>query len=429
MYIVGTLLTAVARIRANLNPKPTKGDVLSVEEAQAFDLNAIDKAFIDDPYPTLANLRAHDPVHFNPDGSLYLTRYEDVRAVYQDKSMVSDKTAAFSEKFGDGPLYTHHTTSLIFNDPPYHTTVRKLLAHAFTPRKLAEMEPLIEDIVDDLLNDLDGAGDVDFVSAFAMRLPTEVISFMLGVPREHRHKLRGFSLAILGALDPVISQERLQRGNEAVAEFGDMLNDLINHRRNNPERAGQGEVLEALIFGEFDGRVLTQEELIQNCIFLLNAGHETTTSLMANGVGMFLQAPDQYQLLVDNPDYIEPAVEEILRFESPLQIGNRLTSKDTEIGGKMIPAGTYIHTSIASANRDESIFDHADSIDFSRKPNRHIAFITGIHVCLGATLARYEGKIAFRKLIDRFPHMQPAGDPQRMPLARFRGYNQLPVRL
>ena len=397
-------------------------------DATSFDLNAIGRQFINDPYPTLANLREHDPVHFNPDGSIYLTRYEDVRAVYQDKTMVSDKTVAFKDKFGEGPLYTHHTTSLIFNDPPYHTTVRKLLAHAFTPRKLAEMEPLIENIVDSLLDDLHNAGDVDFVTAFAMRLPTEVISFMLGVPKEHRHKLRGFSLAILGALDPVVSDQRLHNGNEAVAEFSEMLDDLINHRRANPEGAGQGEVLESLIFGEFEGRRLTQEELIQNCIFLLNAGHETTTSLMANGAGMFLQAPDQYKLLCDRPELIENAVEEILRYESPLQIGNRLTSTDTEIGGVQIPAGTYIHTSIAGANRDPAIFTNPNTIDFTRSPNRHIAFITGIHVCLGATLARYEGKIAFRKLVERFPKMVAAGTPERMPLARFRGYSNLPVR-
>jgi len=402
---------------------------MSSDDARSFDLNAIDSAFINDPYPTLHNLRTHDPVHFNPDGSLYLTRYEDVRSVYRDRTMVSDKTNAFAKKFGKGPLFTHHTTSLIFNDPPYHTTVRKLLAHAFTSRKLAEMEPLIESIVDSLLDDLIDAGDVDFVQAFAMRLPTEVISFMLGVPREHRHKLRGFSLAILGALDPVISNERLNAGNDAVAEFGNLLGELIDHRRANPEGAGQGEVLEALIFGEFEGRKLTQQELIQNCIFLLNAGHETTTSLMANGMGMLLKAPDQYQLLRDHPEYIESAVEEILRYESPLQIGNRLTTADTTIAGVLVPAGTYIHTSIASANRDSSIFIDPDVIDFTRKPNRHISFITGIHVCLGATLARYEGRIAFKRLIKRFPNIVPAGTPVRMPLARFRGYSNLPVRL
>jgi cytochrome P450 len=401
---------------------------MTPNEALSFDLNAIDQAFIDNPYPTLESLREYDPVHYNPDGSIYLTRYEDVRAVYRDRTMISDKTAAFSEKFGTGPLYTHHTTSLIFNDPPYHTTVRKLLAHAFTNKKLLEMEPLIAAVVDSLLDELEDIDEADFVSVFAMRLPTEVISFMLGVPADHRHKLRGFSLAILGALDPVVSQDRLDAGNAAVAEFGELLDDLINHRRENPEGAGQGEVLEALIFGEFEGRRLTQEELIQNCIFLLNAGHETTTSLMANGVGMLLDAPQQYQLLVNHKEHTDTAIEEILRYQSPLQIGNRLTTVESNIGGKVVPAGTYIHTSIASANRDSRVFSNPDQIDFTRQPNRHLAFITGIHVCLGATLARFEGRIAFRRLIDRFPNMESAGTAERLPLARFRGYKRLPVR-
>jgi len=398
------------------------------EAALNFDLNAIGEDFINDPHPMLAQLREHDPVHRNPDGSIYLTRYEDVKAVYRDRSMVSEKTKTFAEKFGSGPLYTHHTTSLIFNDPPYHTTVRKLLSTAFTPRKLAEMEPLIEQIVDDLLDKLEGAGDVDFVSAFATQLPTEIISFMLGIPKESRPKLREYSLNILGALDPVRTKEQLNHGDESVAEFGALLNDLINQRRNNPDGAAQGEVLEALIFGEFEGRKLNQEELVQNCIFLLNAGHETTTSLMANGLGMMLEAPDQYQKLVDDPDLIAPAIEEILRYESPLQIGNRMTTEDSVIGGEKIPAGTYIHTSIAAANRDPDIFERANEIDITRKPNVHLAFITGIHVCLGATLSRYEGRIAFGKLVQRFPKLQATGEAVRMPLARFRGFNSLPVR-
>ena len=398
------------------------------EAALNFDLNAIGEDFINDPHPMLAQLREHDPVHRNPDGSIYLTRYEDVKAVYRDRSMVSEKTKTFAEKFGSGPLYTHHTTSLIFNDPPYHTTVRKLLSTAFTPRKLAEMEPLIEQIVDDLLDKLEGAGDVDFVSAFATQLPTEIISFMLGIPKESRPKLREYSHNILGALDPVRTKEQLNHGDESVAEFGALLNDLINQRRNNPDGAAQGEVLEALIFGEFEGRKLNQEELVQNCIFLLNAGHETTTSLMANGLGMMLEAPDQYQKLVDDPDLIAPAIEEILRYESPLQIGNRMTTEDSVIGGEKIPAGTYIHTSIAAANRDPDIFERANEIDITRKPNVHLAFITGIHVCLGATLSRYEGRIAFGKLVQRFPKLQATGEAVRMPLARFRGFNSLPVR-
>ena len=403
---------------------------MDVDSARSFDLNAIGADFIENPHPTLAALREHDPLHANPDGSLYLTRMEDVRFAYRHPAMLSDKTRAYRDKFGSGPLYTHHTTSLIFNDPPYHTVVRKLLAHAFTPRKLAEMEPLIGAIVDRLLDDIAREETVDIVDRFAKRLPTEVISFMLGVPLEHRDRLRGYSLAILGALDPSISRERLAAGNEAVAEFGALLSDLIDHRRDNRDRAAQGEVLEALIFGEHDGRRLSQDELVQNCIFLLNAGHETTTSLVANAVGAFMANKAEHRRLVADPSLAGAAVEEVLRFESPLQIGNRLASRDIDMpSGGTVRAGTYIHTSIAAANRDPSEFGEPDRFDITRRPNRHIAFITGIHVCLGATLARYEGRIAFEKLFTRFPDMEATGEAVRMPLARFRGWNRFDVAL
>lgn len=394
-----------------------------------FDLNAIDHAFIADPYPTLKALREQDPVHFNPDGSVYLTRHADVLKTYQSRAMLSDKKVEFGKKFGQCPLLTHHTTSLIFNDPPYHTVVRKLLAAAFTPRKLAEMEPLIASIVDRLIDRISDMNEIDFIDDFSTALPTEVISFMLGIPQEHRHKLRGFSTAILGALDPVVSPERLKSGNEAVTEFSELLDDLINHRRNHPDTAGQGEVLDSLIFGEVEGRRLNQEELIQNCIFLLNAGHETTTSFVGSAVGMLLEHPDQHQRLQDDPDLITPMVEEVLRYQSPLQIGNRLASQPIELSGLSLPAGTYIHTSIAGANRDPEVFDAPETFDIGRKPNKHLAFITGIHVCLGATLARIEGRIAVGRVVQRFPKIQLNGTPEIMPLARFRGYSTLPVRI
>jgi cytochrome P450 len=398
-------------------------------DIQSFDLNEIDKNFIENPYPVLDALRTHSPLHPNKDGSLYLTRYEDCLATYRSRDMLSDKTEQFGDKFGKCPLLEHHTTSLIFNDPPYHTVVRKLISGAFTPRKLREMETLIDGIVDRLLDDIEEKGDIDMVADFGMVLPTEIISFMLGIPEEYRRKLRGYSVSILGALDPVVSAEQMARGNDAVREFSAILNDLINHRRNNPEGAGQGEVLESLIFGEHDGRQLTQEELIQNCIFLLNAGHETTTSLVSNSVGLFLDHPDQHRALVKDPDLITSAVEECLRYESPLQIGNRQALVDMEIGGEIIPKGTYIHTSIAGANRDPAVFEDPHKFDIARKNNKHIAFITGIHVCLGATLARVEGRIALGKLVSRFPKMVANGPAVRMPLARFRGFTSLPVAL
>ncbi len=397
--------------------------------ARDFDLNAILPLFIENPYPTLDMLRQESPVHENSDGSVYLTRYQDCLAVYRSRDMLSDKTEAFGEKFGQCPLLEHHTTSLIFNDPPYHTVVRKLISGAFTPRKLREMEALIETIVDDLLDTIAEENTIDMVADFGTILPTEIISFMLGIPKEFRQKLRGYSISILGALDPVVSNERMHAGNQAVSEFSEILNDLINYRRENPDSAQQGEVLESLIFGEHEGRKLDQKELIQNCIFLLNAGHETTTSLVSNSVSLFLDHPEQHRKLLDDPTLIEGAVEECLRVESPLQIGNRHAATDFTFGDHKINKGTYIHTSIAGANRDPSVFADPHKFDIERKNNKHIAFITGIHVCLGATLARMEGRIALGKLLTRFPNMQRDGDAERLPLARFRGFTRLPVKL
>lgn len=394
-----------------------------------FDLMRIGPDFIANPFPMLHALRRESPVHRNADGSVFLTRHADCLKVYQSRDMLSDKTQEFGKKFGACPLYRHHTTSLIFNDPPYHTVVRKLISGAFTPRKLAEFEPLIDQIVDKLLDRVEELGELDLIEHFAKVLPTEIISFMLGIPESYRSKLREFSLAILGALDPVVPEARLQAGNAAVAEFSEILDDLINHRRDNPEGAARGEVLEALIFGEHEGRRLTQEELIQNCIFLLNAGHETTTSLVGNSIGILLDEPDQHQMLLKDPSLIDTAVEEFLRVQSPLQIGNRLAAADIELDDRTLPAGTYIHTSIAGANRDPAVFDGPDRVDITRKPNRHIAFITGIHVCLGATLARIEGRIAIGKFVSRFPNLQATGEKTLVPLARFRGYASLPIRV
>ena len=405
---------------------------VSAADIEGFDLNDIDEEFINNPFGVLKALRTHDPVHVNRDGSVYLTRHDDCLAVYQDRAMSSDKREAFGKKFGTGcPLHTHHTTSLIFNDPPYHTIVRKLLAAAFTPRKLREMEPLICDIVDGLLDRLEDLREFDFISAFAMALPTGIISFMLGIPEQHRHRLRGFSLAILGALDPVVPAERLKAGNEAVAEFSALLEDLIAHRRAHRGEAGPGEVLDALIFGEIDGRSLNSRELVQNCIFLLNAGHETTTSLVGNAIAMLLEHPREHRRLKDDPGLVVTAVEEVLRYQSPLQIGNRLARRDMTLpSGARLAEGTYIHTSIAAANRDPQVFSDPERFDISRaNAGKHLAFATGIHVCLGATLARLEGRIAIGRLIRRFPALQAAGKPELMNLARFRGYNRLPVRV
>ena len=399
--------------------------------ALAFDYQKIDQAYLDDPFPTYVSLREHDPVHRNPDGTYFLTRYEDVVLAMRHPAMSSDKTVDFKPRFGEGPLYTHHTTSLVFNDDPYHSRVRKLMSEAFTPRKMAELDPIIDQIVDGLLERLEGEGEFDVLRDFALALPTEIIADMLGVPEEHRHKMHNYSTLILGALDPIVSDEKMQAGHDAVEEFGALLEELIAKRREQPTGAEMGEVLVSLIFGEVEGERLSPLELVQNCIFLLNAGHETTANLVANGVGILLDFPDQMDRLREDPSLIKTAVEEFLRFQSPLQVGNRKALEEIEMGpegGKvLIPAGTFLHTCIGAANRDPEIFDDPEAVDIGRKPNPQIAFGIGKHICMGNTLGRIEGHTAIGKFVQKFPKLRLNGEKRFHGRARFRGLAQLPV--
>jgi len=340
--------------------------------------------------------------------------------------MSSDKKSEFGPKFGVGtPLYRHHTTSLVFNDPPLHTRVRKLLAAAFTPRALAALTPRIAAVVDGLLDRHAGDGRMDLVEDFAFRLPVEVICDMLGVPAGERAPFRRYSLAILGALEPVAGPERQQAGNAAVAEFSAYLDELISERAKQP--ADDRDILGVLIHGEVDGERLSRDELIQNCIFLLNAGHETTTNLIGNTVDALLRFPDELARLKANPGLIRSCIEEGLRFESSNQLGNRRLVADLEIGGEMLKAGTYIHIGIGAANRDPAQFPEPDQFDIAREPNRHFAFGSGVHMCLGAVLARLEGTIALGRLVARLDGLERAGPFERGGRARFRGFNRYPV--
>jgi cytochrome P450 len=394
--------------------------------AREFDLRRIGTAFLDDPYPTYALLRRHDPVHRDPDGSYFLTRYDDVMAVYRDRRFSSDKKAEFRPKFGDSPLYTHHTTSLVFNDPPLHTRVRKLLAPAFTPRALNALEPRFTALVDGLLDAAEARGSMDLIGDFAAALPVEIIGDMLGVPRDERHPLRGWSLAILGALEPSPTDEALRRGNDSVTAFSAYLDGLIAERRRHPR---DNDVLTALIAGVVDGESLSGVELVQNCIFLLNAGHETTSNLIGNGVAALLDHPAERARLAAELGLIETSVEEFLRFESSNQLGNRRAMDDVEIGGITLPAGSFVTLGIGAANRDPAQFPDPDRLDITRNPNRHLAFGAGVHACAGMTLARMEGRIAIGRLLARFPGLRRDGTPVRGGRARFRGYLSYPLAL
>ncbi len=397
--------------------------------AEAFDLRRLPPSFYANPYPTYHALREHDPVHALPGGGYFLSRYADCVAVYKDThAYSSDKKREFAPKYGDSLLFEHHTTSLVFNDPPLHTRVRRIIAGALTPRAIADMEAPVTALVDGLLDAMARKGEADLIADLAAAVPVEVIGNLLAVPHEERFPLRDWSLAILGALEPVLTPEQQARGEQAVADFLAYLRRLVADRRarpGDPER----DVLTRLIQGESEGERLSERELLHNIIFILNAGHETTTNLIGNGLYALLEWPEEKARLIAEPRLIRSAVEELLRFESSNQLGNRATTRALTLGGIDMPAGTFITIGIGAANRDPAEFPDPDRLDVAREPNRHLAFGSGAHVCAGLNVARLEGRIAVQRFLARFPAYRLAGEPVRGGRARFRGFLSIPVAL
>ena len=401
-------------------------------DVTGFDLRALPEGFHDDPYRWYAALRAQGPVRGMPDGSVLITGYRACEAVYRDaRVFTSDKRCEFGPKYGVGsPLYQHHTTSLVFNDPPLHTRVRRLIAGALTVRATDAMEGSLSAWVDHLLDRMAAkaaAGEtVDLIEDFASAIPIEVIGNLLGVPQAQRAPLRDWSLAILGALEPSLSPAQLARGQRAVSDFVAWLRGLVAERRARPGDPAT-DVLTRLIQGELSGEQLSETELYQNCIFILNAGHETTTNLIGNGLMALLQWPEQRRLLTAQPGLIREAVEEFLRFESSNQLGNRLSMADAVVGGVALPAGTRITLCIGAANRDPEVYRDPDALDITRSPNRHLAFGFGAHQCVGMSLARLEGRVAIGRFLQRFPAYALAGPAVRGGRVRFRGYLRVPL--
>jgi cytochrome P450 len=407
------------------------------EIATSFDLRALPADFHANPYPVYAALRESAPVRPMPDGSWLLTRHADLVAVYRDAHVFSsDKKVEFTPKYGEGsPLLAHHTTSLVFNDPPLHTRVRRLIMGALTRRAIAQMEPGLLQLVDGLLDAIEARGGGDLVEDFASAIPVEIIGNLLAIPHGERAPLRGWSLAILGALEPRLTREQEDRGNRSVREFLDYLRLLVAQRRRQPGDP-EHDVLTRLIQGESAGEALSEAELLQNCIFILNAGHETTTNLIANALVALQEWPGERERLLraigTRPDWdaLEPlmtaAVDEFLRFESSNQLGNRRALRACSVGGVDLPAGALVTLCIGAANRDPAQFADPERLDLARDDNRHLAFGFGVHQCAGLSLARLEGRVAIGRFLARFPGYRLTAPPTRGGRARFRGFLSAP---
>jgi cytochrome P450 len=408
------------------------------EIAAGLDLRALPADFYANPYPVYAHLRETEPVKRMPDGSYFLTRYADLVDLYRDaQTFSSDKKVEFTPKYGAGaPLLEHHTTSLVFNDPPLHTRVRKLIMGALTRRAIADMEPGLVRLVDSLLDRIVSQGGGDLIEDFASAIPVEIIGNLLGVPHEDRAPLRGWSLAILGALEPKLTPEQETLGNQSVRDFTAYLRMLVADRRQHPGDP-EHDVLTRLIQGESAGEKLSEIELLQNCVFILNAGHETTTNLIGNAlVALQEHEAEKIALLskicaagVDAAaleSVMAAAVDEFLRFESSNQLGNRRAVHACEVGGTRLEDGALVTLCIGAANRDPAQFAQPDRLDLSRADNRHLAFGFGIHQCAGLSLARLEGRIAIARFLARFPKYRLTASPTRGGRARFRGFLRAP---
>tara|TARA_B100000609_G_scaffold127017_1_gene101143 strand:- start:1242 stop:2447 length:1206 start_codon:yes stop_codon:yes gene_type:complete len=393
---------------------------------ESFDLYNPPKDFIDNVYKYYKLLREKSPIHKNPDGSFVLTTYKEIISVYRNfKIWSSDKKTEFGTKFGASPLFEHHTTSVVFVDPPDHTRIRKIFQQAFTPKSIRGLEKDIITLVDSYLTMMHEKKTFDFVSDFSFRLPVDVVCSVLGIPSEDRQLIRDWAHKILGALEPKLTPKQLDEGSTAVVNFKQYLKDEIRYRKAHKDINKAHEILSLLI--EAEGLELSETELLHQCIFMLNAGHETSTNMLSHGLNELINNGDQFKLLQKEPIRIDTAIDEILRFQPPIQINNRRCLETTMLDDVTIPEGTPVHMIIAGANRDPSQFFEPEIFDISRSPNRHLSFGLGIHICAGINLARLEAKVAFLRLMSSFKEINLLKKPNIAKRIRFREIKEMLV--
>jgi cytochrome P450 len=394
--------------------------------------NPFAPGFTDDPYPHYARVRAVEPVHADRFGYWLLTGYEEVSWLLRAGLSVEDRNIGAGPMrelreslFGDHEAVPVSGLSMLDRDPPDHTRLRKLVSKAFTPRAIEALRPRITALVNEMLDDVAAAGQVDLVDAFAFPLPFAVIAEMMGTPPADHQRIRELSGTVVRSLEPVADPELANAIVAADAALSEIAAEMIAWKRANPA----DDLLTALINAEDDGDVLDDNELIAQTLLLYIAGHETTVNLIGGGTLALLTHPAQLARLREQPDLVPGAVEELLRYDSPVQASRRITLEPITLRGIEIPAGGFIMASLAGANRDEEFWGpDADELDVTR-PNarQHVSFGGGPHHCLGASLARLEASIAFEHLITRFPSLRLDGDVVWNGRFNLRGPARLPV--
>ena len=384
-----------------------------------------DKGFIADPYPNLAKLRELGKPFWHEETQMFLAGcYDDANATLRNKSLGRIfKPRAPEDQWGT--FNWLHADSILDSEPPKHTRLRSLVSKAFNKNVIEGQRPIIEKIVDQLINDINAKGDnFDLIADFAEPLPVKVIVALLGFPESEEYLLRPWSQAIVKMYEVNPSEEAKQNAKQAATEFAQYVQNLADQRKITPST----DLISDLVRVEEQGEKLNAHELVATCVLLLNAGHEASVNGFGNGMVALLQRPDQQRLLRDNPDGLAAtAVEEFLRFDAPLHLFERTATSDTEIGGVVIKEGQKIAALLGSTNRDEQHFQRATEMDITRDPNPHIGFGAGIHFCLGGPLARLEMGIALPKLIKAFPNMKISSDPIRRPTFVLRGYEKVEI--
>jgi cytochrome P450 len=396
--------------------------------------NPFEPGFFDDPYRQYQALREHDPVHRSPLEVWVLFRYDDIVGILRDASLsvqVDNATpTARMQMFAEqapADAQERGAHSILNIDPPDHTRLRRLVSKAFTPKMVHELRPRIQALVDDALNAMAARGEADVIGDLAFPLPFTVISEMLGMPDGNRDEVRGWSHTLTKTLDPILSPEEVQAALTAADNMLAHVQDVLAWKRDHPA----DDLLTGLLAAEDEGDRLSEEELVDQVLLLYVAGHETTVNLIGNATLALLGHPDQLARLRSDPALDGGGVEELLRYDSPVQFSRRITTADLDVDGKTVPAGTFMLTCLGSANHDEDRWGRtADQLDITRPDaGQHMSFGNGIHHCLGSSLARTEAQVAIGTLVRRFPDLELGGEPERNGRVVLRGLESLPVTL